>query len=315
MRIIFFGTPAFSVPFLQTLIDDPDMEVVAVVSQGDKAAGRGGTVQPSTIKTLALAHSIPVLTPASLKTDMSITEQLTDLRADAFVVVAYGKLIPKTILDLAPLGVVNVHPSLLPRHRGPSPMQWAIAAGDAISGVTIMRLDEGMDTGPVLSFETIELDAEETYTTLARKVQAVGAPLLLSTLKRHGRSEIVPLRQDDSKATLTRLLERKDGHADWTKPMAEIERLARAYNEWPGLWCLWTRGGQEPQRLKLTTIRPADFVADVSPGTVTIKDDRLFVDCQDGTLEILELQPEGKSKMPARAFIQGNREIQNAQLA
>ncbi len=309
MKIVFFGTPTFSILFLQTLIDDHDMEVVGVVSQPDKPVGRGGEIQASPIKTLALSHNIPVFTPTSLKTDPEIQKNLRYLNADLFVVVAYGKLIPQSILDIPPHGVINVHPSLLPHHRGPSPMQFSIAQGDVFTGVTIMLLDALMDTGPILSFERIDLSAEETYSTLSQKVQTIGSRLLIETLKRHVRGEIIPLAQDESKATVTHLLDREDGHVNWTESMEVIERKSRAYIEWPGLWSVWTRSAQEQVRLKLISIRPADFVADDSPGSVTIKEGRLFVDCADGTIEILEIQPEGKSKMSASAFIQGNGEI------
>lgn len=314
MKIIFFGTPAFSLLFLQTLLDDPDMEVVGVVSQPDKPVGRGGEVQASPVKTLALSQNIPIFTPTSLKTDPKIHDALRYLNADLFVVVAYGKLIPQSILDIPPHGVVNVHPSLLPRHRGSSPMQFAIAQGDVFTGVTIMLLDAGMDTGPILSFENIELDAEETYTTLSQKIQTTGSRLLVTTIKRYMQGEITPLLQDNAKATVTRLLDREDGHVNWSESMEVIERKSRAYCEWPGLWSMWQRNPEEQIRLKLLSVRPMDFHADLSPGSVTIKEGRLFVDCTDGTLEILEIQPEGKSKMNAQAFIAGHPEIHGVAL-
>jgi methionyl-tRNA formyltransferase len=314
MKIVFFGTPTFSTPFLQTLIDDPDITVVGVVSQPDKPVGRGGEILASPVKTLAESHGIPVFTPASLKTDSQIQNQLRALNADVFVVVAYGKLIPRSILDIPAHGVINVHPSLLPRYRGPSPMQWAIANGDATTGVTIMLLDEGMDTGPILAFEHINLDAEETYTSLSKKVQATGSRLLVETLQRHLKGEIKPMTQNNVEASVTHLLDREDGHVDWTQIMSAIERKARAYSEWPGLWCVWQQALEHPLRLKLHTIRVSDFNADVRPGTVTIKDDRLFVDCADGTIEILEIQPEGKPKINASAFIQGYSQIDRAVL-
>ncbi len=315
MKIVFFGTPEFSIPFLQALIDDPETEIVGVVTQPDKPVGRGGEVQASPVKTLALSHHLQVFTPTSLKTDPKILDALRYLNADLFVVVAYGKLIPQSILDIPPHGVINVHPSLLPAYRGPSPMQWAIAQGDVFTGVTIMLLDAGMDTGPILSFERIDLGAEETYTTLSQKVETTGSRLLLSTLKRHMAGEIIPLLQDNTKATITRLLDREDGHVSWSEPMEVTERKSRAYGEWPGLWSIWQRSPDEQIRLKLLSVRPSDFHAELSPGSVTVKDGRLFVDCGNGTLEILEIQPEGKAKMSAKAFLQGNREIQNARLA
>ena len=339
MKIVFFGTPTFSVPFLTELIRDPEIEVVGVVTQPDKPAGRGGDVTPSPIKILAQDAVIPVFQPASLKTDQHIGKILKDLEADFFVVVAYGKIIPKAILDFPKLGCINVHPSLLPRHRGPSPMQWAIAQGDTTTGVTIMLLDEGMDTGPLLASEQVTIDAEETYETLVAKVQEIGPRLLTSTLKRQASSEIIPLKQDEAKATITRLLEKEDGHVDWSQTMAQIDQKHRAYHAWPGTWMCWERKMNVCMRLKINTLRPIDceherasssarpseakqtrvhtldFRADVPRGMVTIKEDRLFVDCADGTLEILKIQPEGKPNMKASAFIQGYPDIDEATMS
>jgi methionyl-tRNA formyltransferase len=312
MKIIFFGTPEFSAPFLRALILDSQIEVVGVVTQPDKPAGRGGQVQPSAVKVTAQDNLIPVFQPASLKKDKHIKNILQELEADFFVVVAYGKIIPKKILDISTRGCINVHPSLLPRHRGPSPMQWAIAQGDAATGISIMLLDEGMDTGPILATEHIDLDADETYSSLVAKVHQHGPQLLADTLKRFFAGEITPVHQDDSFATLTRLLEKEDGHVDWSQTMSQIQRKHRAYSVWPGTWVFWERSRGERLRLNLYSLRPSDFSADLDQGTVLVKNGRLFVDCQDGTLEILELKPEGKAKMTARAFIQGYPDIDGA---
>ncbi len=312
MKIVFFGTPAFSVPFLVELIRDPDIDVVGVVTQPDKPAGRGGEIAPSPVKVLVQNAAIPFFQPVSLKKDPDIGMVLRNLEADFFVVVAYGKIIPKAILEIPKLGCLNVHPSLLPRHRGPSPMQWAIAQGDTTTGVTIMLLDEGMDTGPLLGSETVAIDADETYTSLVRKVHEIGPRLLTSTLKRYAAGKIVAITQDESKATLTRLLQKEDGHVDWSQAMAQIDRTHRAYSPWPGTWTLWERTPGVSLRLKIITLRPSDFHADVPRGMATIKDGRLFVDCKDGTLEILEIQPEGKPPMKASAFLAGYADIDRA---
>lgn len=312
MRIVFFGTPAFCVPFLESLMRDPEIEVVGVVTQPDKPAGRGGDISPSPVKVIARDAAIPFFQPASLKTDSYIGADLAKLDADFFVVVAYGKIIPRSILEIPKRGCFNVHPSLLPRWRGPSPMQWAIAQGDSTTGVTIMLLDEGMDTGSLLASEYIAIDAEETCESLMRKVHEIGPQLLAGTLKRYEKGEIIPLKQDESKATLTRLLEKEDGHVNWSDTMAKIERKHRAYSVWPGTWTCWERKQSMCLRLKLVSVRPADFCADVPQGTAIVKDGRLFVDCADGTLEILEIQPEGKPKMKANAFIQGYPDVDRA---
>lgn len=312
MKIVFFGTPQFATPFLRTLIHDEGFEVAAIVTQTDKPVGRKGELKPPAVKTEGEEHGVPVLQPESLKND-AIAAELAELKADAFVVVAYGKLIPKNILDIPPLGCINVHPSLLPKYRGPSPMQWAIAEGDSVTGISIMLLDEGMDTGPVLAFETIELDGDETYTSLQSKAENHGPRLLLETLKRHNEGAITPVPQNDADASVTRLLKREDGRVDWSEPMTLIERKSRAYAPWPGLWSVWKRGDEEI-RLKFHALSPSDDKNDLSPGTVLIKNNRLFVDCADGTLEMLEIQPEGKPKMTAEEFLKGYSDVSGAVL-
>ncbi|OGL66492.1 methionyl-tRNA formyltransferase [Candidatus Uhrbacteria bacterium RIFCSPHIGHO2_01_FULL_63_20] len=310
MKIVFFGTPSLAVPFLETLVDNPGIQVVAAVTQPDKPVGRRHELAPSPLKRSAQMRGIPVFEFASLKKDPSAVETLKALGADAFVVVAYGKLIPADILNIPRLGCVNVHPSLLPKYRGPSPMQWAIANGDPDTGVTIMQLDEGMDTGPILAFETIGLDDTETLTSLTKKVMATGPALLTSTLKRFAAGEITPIKQDESKATITNLLDREDGRIDWKKGVAGIERMVRAYEGWPGTWTEWNG-----KRLKVLSVQPTDLKADFPPGTVQVKDGRLMVEGGDGTLEILTIQPEGKAAMPASAFLAGYSEINGATLA
>ena len=312
ISIAFLGTPEFATPFLEALCDDPSFEVVAVVSQPDRPSGRNHEVVPTPVKSVALDRRIPVLQPSSLR-DESAQDALRSLSADLFVVVAYGKIIPQAVLDIPRLGCVNVHPSLLPKYRGPSPMNGAIAEGDAATGVTIMLLDAGMDTGPILSQAGIGLDADETMETLITKAHAEGIPLLLETLRRFANGEIVPIAQNEAQATMTRLLDREDGRVDWTLPMAVIERRLRAYQPWPGLWTVWTRNGVET-RLKIHSLRPSDFRADLPPGTVSTNNSRLFVDCSDGTIEILELQPEGKPRMSAEAFLLGYSDVNGAML-
>jgi methionyl-tRNA formyltransferase len=314
MKIVFLGTPGFAVPFLDALVGDDRIDVVAVVAQPDKPSGRGGALRAPATKIFAESKNIEVLQPASLKSDPNIVDVLNDLNADAFVVVAYGKIIPENILSIPKLGNINVHPSALPLHRGPSPMQWAIAGGDATTGVSIMLLDKGMDTGPILAFESISLDDIETYESLQGKVQTVGPTLLIQTLLRHEAGEITPIEQDDSKATLTHLLKREDGHVDYTQSMVEIERKHRAYSGWPGTWSIWNRNGAE-MRIKLLQLNASDFNADLAPGTVRIDNDRMFIDCADGTLEILEVQLEGKPKMKSVDFIRGYQDIDSVILS
>lgn len=309
LKIIFFGTPEFSVPFLNALTADPAFEVMSVVTRPDEEAGRGRSLTPPPIKVAAEAAGIPVYQPSTLKSD-EVLAALSAMRADAFVVFAYGRIIPKAVLDLPRLGCVNVHPSLLPKYRGPSPMQSAIRNGDANTGITIMRLDEGMDTGPLLSSIEIGLDDNETLETLTKKVEEQGPPLLVDTLKRLDAGLIVPVPQDNARATVCKLLTRDDGRIDWSHPLSDIERMVRAYKGWPGTWTTWNGS-----RLKIHEVAPVDFTAELPPGTVSAKDGRLFVDCADGTLSVLTIQSEGKPSMSASAFLRGYSDIVGAGLA
>jgi len=309
MKAVFFGTPSFSTPFLDALIKDNNIDVIGVVTQPDKPSGRGGKTRPTPVKAMAEDHTIPVFQFPTLKSSEASVE-LAELDADVFIVVAYGKLIPKNILDIPPHGCVNVHPSRLPKYRGPSPMQFAIAEGESNTGITIMLLDAGMDTGPILSFENISLDAEETYPTLEAKVHAQGPKLLVQTLKRFLAGEITPEEQNDTEATLTKLLEREDGHVNWEESMTTILRKQRAYYPWPGSWN--TLGDM---RLKWLEMRAADVNADVPPGVITVKENRLYVDAVDGTIEITTLQPEGKPPMDANAFLAGAKELSGEKLS
>lgn len=309
IRTVFFGTPEFAVPFLNALAADPAFEIVSVVTRPDEEAGRGHALTAPPTKVAAEAAGIPVFQPETLKSNESVVA-LAAMNADVFVVFAYGRIIPKAVLDLPRLGCVNVHPSLLPKYRGPSPMQSAIRNGDATTGITIMMLDEGMDTGALLSFVNIGLDEHETLETLTKKVEEQGPTLLVETIKRLDAGEISPMPQDESRATVCKLLARDDGHVDWTLPAIEIERMVRAYKGWPGTWTTWNG-----TRLKIHAVAIADFRDDLPPGTVTIKNNRLFVDCSDGTIELLNLQPEGKPPMSADAFLRGYSAINGATLA
>ena len=311
MNTIFFGTPDFANPFLQILINVQDVKVVAVVSQPDKPSGRKMEIKPTPVKQLAIDNSIPVLQPKTLK-DEGVLEQLEKLKADVFVVVAYGKLIPKTVLDLPKFGCVNVHPSLLPKYRGPSPVQWALLNGDGKTGVSIMLLDKGMDTGPILSVEEILINENETYQSLRNKITSVGPDSLLKTLKNYVAGNIKPVDQQGD-VSVTRLLTKDDGHIDWSESAEVIDRKIRALQPWPSTWTVW-----KETRLKIITasLRGGRPTADeaISVGNVAIENERLFVMTGNGSLEILEIQPEGKQKMPAEEFIKGHPEIEGTTL-
>lgn len=303
-RIIFFGTPAFSVPFFEGLVKDPNFEIAAVVCQPDKPTGRGEINTPPPVKIAAEAHGITVMQPSSLKPP-EITEALKAFNAEVFVVVAYGKFITPEILAIPPKGCVNVHPSFLPEYRGPSPMQWAIMHGDDQTGISIMLLDNGMDTGPLLATESLTVDGEETLTTLSKKVQTRGVPLMLETLNRYLNNEITPIAQAPTSAQPTTLLTREDGCVDWQSWTAEdIHRRIRAFEGWPGVWTSWTRG-DNIARVKILQARTKDTFAEHPPGFIYRENGELCVDTVDGTIVLERLQLEGKPPQDVEAILPG----------
>ncbi len=300
MKVVFFGTPTFATPFLQALIDDPDTKVVAVVSQPDKPKGRKQLLQATPTKVVAQEHSIPVLQFPTLKSP-DAEKTLKEQDADVFVVVAYGKMVPKTIIDIPTFHIVNVHPSLLPRHRGPSPMQWSISEGDRDSGVSVMLIDEGMDTGPLLAQESFTLSDKDTYESLERRVHDTAPQLLVTTLKQYLNGDISPTPQSADGVTITRLLNRDDGHIDWSLSATNIDRLVRAYQPWPGTWSML----QKDQRIKILSSSPAPACSNVAPGTLHAYDESLHVTTKDGCLHVSEMQVEGKQKTSGKEFLLG----------
>jgi methionyl-tRNA formyltransferase len=308
MKIVFFGTPKFSVPFLKELFSNPEIEIAAVVTQPDKPVGRKGVLTSPESKLFAIENNIPTLQFKSLKTEEAQLE-LSKMKADIFVVVAYGKIIPKNILDLPPKGCINVHPSLLPKHRGPAPMQGAILDNDAETAVSIMLLDEGMDTGPVLAQKEIKLDRNETYLSLQHKVHKIGPALLVQTLDKWMKGDVVEKPQDDSLSTITKLLTKEDGKINWNEPAETIERKMRALTPWPGVWFEYGE-----KRIKvLKSIVSEDNGTQI--GKVIKTDDRILVVCgNDTSLELFEIQPEGKSQMKAIDFVRGQKDFINSVL-
>jgi methionyl-tRNA formyltransferase len=313
MKIIFFGTPEFAVPFLNALAAEPDITIAAVVTQPDKPTGRHAALTAPAVKVRAQELGLPILQPASLK-KAEATEALQAQTVDAYAVVAYGKIIPEDILHWPRLGCLNVHPSLLPKHRGPAPIQGALAAGETQTGISIMLLDAGQDTGPLLAQETIKIDGRETFTTLSDKITAQGPTLLVRTLKDFAAGKIAPTPQDHTAATATKILEREDGRIDWQHPCEMIDRRIRAFEKWPGSWTVWQRDGEEI-RLKVLEARPASREIELKPGQVSTKDNRLAVGCLDGTLEIRRLQIEGRQAAEAAQFVAGYSQINGATLA
>ena len=304
LRVIFMGTPDFAVPTLDALLHRGH-DVVGVFTQPDRPAGRGRKLRPSPVKTFSVQHDLPVFQPTSLRRDPDACALVADLEPDAIVVAAYGLFLPGIVLDTPRHGCLNIHPSLLPRHRGPSPVISTILDGDETGGVTIMLLDEGMDTGPVLAQEKTHISSEETADVLTHRLFGLGAVLLVRTLDRWVQGEIAPSTQDDDEATITRLLSREDGRLDWYESAEAIERRIRAFTPWPGTFTTW--GGKT---LKLVRGRLASASVESAPGTVSASvGDSIVVATGSGALELLEVQLEGRAKAGAVDFERGQRDF------
>ena len=301
MNIVFFGSPLFAVPFLNTLITTEGINIVGVVTQPDKPAGRKSEPKPSAVGATAEAYGIPVLKPEHLK-EPKVMDRLKEFKADAFVVLAYGQIIPGNILDIPPLGVVNVHPSLLPKYRGATPMQAAIREGDKTTGITIMKMDKKMDHGPILAQLEFELPNDVDYPELESIVIRRGPKLLVDSLLAYEAKRLEPIPQDDLKATSVKLFDRDTGRADWQKQSAaEIERMIRAYCPWPGVWT--TYRGKRLKILKAGVERGA-FLKKL--GSVIKRDDKILVICKKGALELKEIQLESAKPASITPFLHGH---------
>lgn len=292
------GTPAFAVPVLERLLG-AGHEVVGVYTQPDKPAGRGKHTQPTPVKAFAEQHGLPVFQPRSLRSAEAQAE-LAALDADAAVVAAYGNLLPKAVLEAPRLGCLNIHPSLLPRHRGASPVASAILEGDAMTGVTVMLLDEGMDTGPLIAQRITPIGPGETAADLTRRLFEAGAELLVEVITDLNAGRIVPKPQDESEATLSRRLTRDDGRIDWSRSAKHIARMVRAYDPWPGAFTVWA---DKTVKILEAVEAPGNGGA---PGTVTVADGDVAVVTGDGTLVIARLQQEGRRSVSATEFIAGH---------
>lgn len=307
MRVVFFGTPAFSASFLEALANDAAIDVVGVVCQPDEPIGRKKILTAPPTKTFALSQSIPVFQPTKLK-DETFLSNVADLKADVAVIVAYGRILPKVLLDLIPRGFINVHPSLLPKYRGPSPMQAAIAAGDATSGVTIMKIDEGMDTGPMLAQVQIDLGPRETTESLTSRVVAIGAPLLIDSLKGFITGSITPKPQSGENISICGLLKKEDGKIDWNLPATVIDAKIRAYTPWPGCWTIWQIGASDLQVkiIDAEPIVPSETVPESTAGNPFCYQNSLIVPAGNSSfIAINTIQPAGGKPMSGSDFARG----------
>ena len=305
MRIVFMGTPDFAVPSLEQLMLN-GYDVVAVYTQPDRVAGRGQALAASPVKIAALEKGLSVVQPESLKLPEAV-KQLAGFRPDAIVVSAFGQILPESVLTIPAHGALNIHPSLLPKFRGASPVASAILYGDNFAGVSVMLLDKGMDTGPVLARAQISISPRDTTGSLTRKLAVVGAQLLLEVLPRWVKGELTPQPQDEVQATYTKRFEKEDGEIDWTLPAVELGRRVRALNPWPGCYTRW-----QGKQLKIIEAVPVPTEKNVDTGRVVVlgKGEAAFgVGTGAGVLGILQVQLEGKRAVTAAEFLRGQKEF------
>lgn len=297
MRVIFMGTPDFAVPSLQKLIDG-GYQVCAVYTQPDKPKGRGHKLQAPPVKELAMKHQIPVCQPATLRNE-EVQEEIRYWNADVIVVVAYGKILPKAVLDAPKLGCINVHGSLLPKYRGAAPIQWTVIHGDQTAGVTTMFMGEGLDTGDMLLKAETPVGQEETAGELFDRLKDLGADLLLRTLEQLSAGTLHPIPQKEEEATLAPMLSKELSRLDWTKPAQELHDLIRGLNPWPSAYSYL-----DGKKLKLHASRVGEGQG--KPGKAFTRDGKLFVYCGMGVLELTELQTENGKRMDGKSYLLGH---------
>ncbi len=297
LTLAFCGTPAFAVPTLEKLVE-AGFSVPLVVTQPDRPRGRGMEVALSPVKQRSLQLGLQISQPDKIRNNEEFRGQLAGIAPDAIIVVGYGRIIPQWMIDLPPLGNLNLHASLLPKYRGAAPIQWAIARGESVSGVTTMRIDAGLDTGDILLQEEIPIAPEDTALTLAPRMAAIGAALMVETLRGLQSETVQPRPQDHSKATLAPILKKEDGQIDFQLSAREILNRLRGFQPWPGAYTSF-RG----KNLHLWAARPVERAA--AAAEVMVESGHLFVGCGEGALEVLEVQLEGKKRMPAIDFIHG----------
>lgn len=296
------GTPRFAVPSLEALVE-AGHTVAAVYTQPDRPKGRGQELAISPVKEAALRLGLPVYQPERVR---KCVDELAGFGAKAMVVVGYGQILPQSIIDLAPLGIVNVHASLLPLYRGAAPIQWAIANGETDTGVTTMRIDAGLDTGDMLRKAETDIGPEETAPELSERLAAMGAELLIETLEMLERGQIVPEPQDHDSATLAPILKKEDGIVDWERKAREIHARLRGFTPWPGATTTFRGAG-----LKILSARVSGETG-LEPGQLAVRGKKLVAGCGGGTaLELVEVQPEGRKRVDGASFANGARLLEN----
>jgi len=303
MKLVFCGTPAFAVPTLKLALR-AGYDVPLVVTQPDRPVGRGQSLTAPPIKTTAIEAGIPVMQPEKIKNNAELRAELESIRPDAILVVAYGRIIPKWMLDLPRLGNLNLHASLLPKYRGAAPVQWAIANGEAATGATTMRLDEGLDTGDILLQREMALAPSMTAIDVIPLLAEMGADLMMETLHELDAGSITARKQDESRATLAPILTREDGRMDFSQPAMAIYNRWRGFQPWPGAWTMLNGKKLAVHRMLPTEVGGGQGA---HPGELLTEEGTMFAACGDGSwLELVEVQPEGRRRMTAGEFLRGN---------
>ena len=299
MDIVFCGTPQFAVPALKAVVD-AGFRVRLVVTQPDRPSGRGMELSAPPVKQLAQKLGIEITQPDKIKNNLEFRARLEEIKPEAIVVVGYGRIIPQWMIDLPPLGNINLHGSLLPKYRGAAPVQWAIAMGETVTGVTTMRIDAGLDTGDILLQRETPIAPEDTAETLGPRLAQMGAPLMVETLRGLQAGTITPRKQDDAQATLAPILKKEDGLIDFRRSAHQLCNRLRGFQPWPGAYTT-LRG----RNFNVWAARPVEESV-AAPGELRVDNDRLLVGCGEGSaLELLTVQPEGKKRMAARDFMHG----------
>jgi methionyl-tRNA formyltransferase len=310
MTLVFCGTPRFAVPTLEKLVE-VGHSLPLVVTQPDRARGRGMELAISPVKDAATRLGIAVLQPSTIKNNAEFRDQLAAIRPDAIIVVGYGRIIPQWMIDLPRLGNLNLHASLLPKYRGAAPIQWAIANGESVTGVTTMRIDAGLDTGDILMQRETPIGLEDTAETLGPKLASVGAELMVETLRGLESGQVRPTPQDHALATLAPILKKEDGRMDFSRSATDLFNRLRGFQPWPGAFTIF-----KGRTLQVHRAQPWQHAVTLTPGEIAVEGTRLLVGCGKGkdkdkdkhtALELIEIQLDGKRRMTAQEFINGYR--------
>ncbi len=298
MKLVFCGTPEFAVPTLQSLVA-AGHEVALVLSQPDRPVGRAGVMTAPAVKVAALEHGMRVVQPEKIKNNPELRSELEAIAPDAIIIVAYGRLIPPWMLTLPRFGNLNLHGSLLPKYRGAAPIQWAIARGETVTGVTSMRIDEGLDTGDILLQRELPIGPDATSEEMYPLLAELGASVMVETLAGLAAGTIVPRKQDDAQSSVAPMLTREDAKVDFRAPAGVIYDRWRGFQPWPGAYAFL-----DGKKLTLHRMRRAFMTEKRKPGEVTM-DGGVFVGCGEGWIELMEVQLEGKKRMPLQEFLRG----------